>query len=499
MATHTGSGSLNVNSESGQQRNYTMTGGDHNTQYNADNISMGGMRFDNIQASGNSRQHVGNAYYYNAPLQYHGVQTKPKGDPVHANFIRACTEGRISRLNHLRSKGADIDHRDERDATPLHHAAYCGHVEIVRYLLDAGADTDACGKWVGTPLSLASVKGHLPVVELLLKNKADVNQECGYLGSAMHMAYSAGAMDIVKASEKNGGSPGLKQRAVCDRAFLRGLSSAETTSLSMSCAYRPAARVSFASCSPGVIATRRRQLETVRYCLAVEHRFSARELFSLGHLNTVTDRIENPTEQVTTVMAMASTFDSTMLTLLLANGANPRARDSKQSTAMMWLGNCEPLDEAPSSEEISKFVSILREGGIDINSQTRNGFTPLMEAMDSDFSIELAKTLFDQGASANIVNKFGWTALMCAVHSERKSRKQFVELLCERGAFVNLKNLDGDTAMDIARRELRPDDFKAVREVLLRFGATEDVQKRFNTRPPIELSGIIGYRADEFK
>lgn len=472
MATHTGSGSLNVNSGSGQQRNYTMTGGDHNTQYN--NISIGGMRFDNIQASGNSRQHVGNAYYYNSPLQYYGVQTKAKDDPVHANFIRACTDGRTSRLNHLRSQGADIDHRDERDATPLHHASYCGHIEIVRYLINAGADIDACGKWVGTPLSLASVKGHLPIVELLLENKADVDQDCGYLGSAMHMACISGDLNTVKALQKAEASLEVKRSVVYDHVFLHDLSSPKLALLSECPAYRPDAMVRFANCSPGILSVRRCRFETVKYFLAAERALSAREVFSCWSLDTVTDSMKSPIDQVTTIMAAASTFNSKMLILLLAYGANPKARDSMQRTAMLHLRAVGPLGKAASSEEISAFVSILREEGDDVNAQDKTGGTPLMQAVGAFYSVELTKTLFDQGASANIVNKLGWTALMCAVRSERKSRKQFVQLLCERGAFVSLKNLDGETAMDIARRELSPGNFREVREVLMRFGAKEE-------------------------
>lgn len=475
MATHTGSGSLNVNSGSGQQRNYTMAGGDHNTQYNADNISMGGMRFDNIQACGNSRQHVGNAYYYNSPLQYYGVQTKPIDDPVHANFIRACTEGRLQRLNHLRSQGADIDHRDERDATPLHHAAYCGHLEIVRYLLDAGADIDACGKRVGTPLSLASVRGHLPVVELLLENKTDVNQECGYLGSAMHMACAAGALDIVKVLRKSSGSLNAVRMVICDCTFLRDLSSLDKSpSLSTSPAYKLAAEFGMLRCSPGVVAMQTGRDETVQYFLATERGLSAKECVSCWRLTPGNGSVLEGPKNVTLVMLTAGTFNFEMLTRLLAKGADPKARDSIDRTAMFFLGYHDLFGGVPPSEEISTFVSLLKENGIDPNSQERKGQTPLMKATGAIYSVETAKTLLDHGASANIVDRYGRTALMAAVKPECKSRKQFVELLCERGAFVDLKNLDGETAMDIARRDLGPGDFREVREVLLRFGAKEE-------------------------
>ena len=58
--------------------------------------------------------------------------------------------------------------------TPLHQAAYGGHVEIVEILMRHGADVHAVGPGDVTPLNVAVDAGHTAVVKLLLAHGADI-------------------------------------------------------------------------------------------------------------------------------------------------------------------------------------------------------------------------------------------------------------------------------------------------------------------------------------
>lgn len=61
--------------------------------------------------------------------------------------------------------------------TPLHHAAYAGHLEIIELLLEAGADVDAPALNGGTALMRAIQSSRPACVDVLLKAGADVNAE----------------------------------------------------------------------------------------------------------------------------------------------------------------------------------------------------------------------------------------------------------------------------------------------------------------------------------
>ena len=70
----------------------------------------------------------------------------------------------------------DLEARGEYDWTPLHWAAYDGHLSVVLYLCEQGADKKATSggdEW--TPLHYAAHKGHLPVVQYLCEQGADKN------------------------------------------------------------------------------------------------------------------------------------------------------------------------------------------------------------------------------------------------------------------------------------------------------------------------------------
>lgn len=457
-----------------------MIGGEGNTQYNARDMMFGGSRYENIQASGNARQHNGNTYNttnnYRPAALYHSVPTKPADDPIHANFITACAEGQsVNRLNLLVSRGADIDHKDRMDGTPLHHAAFAGHLDIVQYLLDAGADIHAVGTWIGTALSLAVLRGHQDIVVLLLNHKARINQGCGYLGSAAHMACAVGNINIIEILQKKGASFTAKADTAED--LYRDLRDLASASLSASFAYHLTAETTIMSCSAGLLTVNEGHAEVIKHLLASKCGYSVHETGSSRGLRTSESHSELGTTDSnmdggTQVMLAASILDIDTLHVLLENGADATARNSNQGSAMHHLGG-DSSCATRSCKDVSSIIFSLKEKGVDVNSFLPDGTTALMSALRRSQGFEIAKALLDQGASPNIVTENGYTALMCAVAPDCKSRVQCMELLCERGAFVNLKDINGNAALDWAQEILGQNDYNEVKAVLMHFGAKE--------------------------
>jgi ankyrin repeat protein len=56
--------------------------------------------------------------------------------------------------------GADIDSQDSEEYTPLHNAAWNGHIEAVKLLVNSGADINASTYSGDTPYNCAVAKNH---------------------------------------------------------------------------------------------------------------------------------------------------------------------------------------------------------------------------------------------------------------------------------------------------------------------------------------------------
>jgi ankyrin repeat protein len=94
-------------------------------------------------------------------------------------ILRAAKRGGLPDVYELVKKDkALLNARDTDGSTPLHCAAWKGHVEVVEALLDAGAkinDHNQNDHWGTTPLHAAAHGNQKKVVELLIARGADLN------------------------------------------------------------------------------------------------------------------------------------------------------------------------------------------------------------------------------------------------------------------------------------------------------------------------------------
>ena len=90
----------------------------------------------------------------------------------------AALENDCGRARDLIRKNPDcVRDIDSSGYTGLHYASRAGHTEMMRILLDAGADPDArTGAGKVTPLHRAAYMGHLEAVQLLIGQFEPVSQ-----------------------------------------------------------------------------------------------------------------------------------------------------------------------------------------------------------------------------------------------------------------------------------------------------------------------------------
>jgi ankyrin repeat protein len=115
-----------------------------------------------------------------------------KTSELNSRLLSASTGGGRRTLEDVRDlldRGANVNAITEHASwTPLHFAAWYGHVDTARFLLDRGAKMEAEAeqdwtpprkKW--TPLRMAAWRGHVDVAWFLIHAGADISAGFGSL------------------------------------------------------------------------------------------------------------------------------------------------------------------------------------------------------------------------------------------------------------------------------------------------------------------------------
>ena len=86
----------------------------------------------------------------------------------------AAKKGDTESIRQHLAKGADVNGKDDKQATPLHWAAVYGQTEAAELLIGQGADVNGKDGAGSTPLHWAAFLGQPKTVQLLIKKGADV-------------------------------------------------------------------------------------------------------------------------------------------------------------------------------------------------------------------------------------------------------------------------------------------------------------------------------------
>ncbi|XP_002708672.1 ankyrin repeat domain-containing protein 49 [Oryctolagus cuniculus] len=104
-------------------------------------------------------------------------------------LLWAAEKNRLTTVQRILSEKASlVNTRDEDQYTPLHRAAYSGHLDIVRELIAQGADVHAVTVDGWTPLHSACKWNNASVASFLLQHDADINAQTKGLLTPLHLA-----------------------------------------------------------------------------------------------------------------------------------------------------------------------------------------------------------------------------------------------------------------------------------------------------------------------
>jgi ankyrin repeat protein len=434
-------------------------------------------RYENISATDSSKQHNGNVYNNTShTTNYHGF-TPQQQQNLNASLFRASPP----HLSNLLNQGADPNARDRLNLTPLHHAAFLGNVTTVTTLLDAGADAHAIDTFFGTPLCLAGLMGRLEVVELLIERGVNLAQDCEHFGSAAHAACVGRNLDVVKLLASAGADFGAKK-------WVSGVIEGVLEGGYKSCREFPAYRELelgtdkaklFVWLTGAAAGLRSGGREVVTFCAGLERGLRVREeVEGVVFGDLAREKVVMRKKGVSVLMVAATSLDVGVLEVLLERGADARwVSEERESAVLLAVGS------GRGDEGFEASMRLLVKYGADLDARHAGGTTALMVAMRQVTGPVRARVLLEIGAGIDLVDAKGESALMCAVrYSPMETRGQCVELLCQYGAEVQLRNSSGCTALDLAR-ERSGSDGGEVQSILLRYGAGRFGSERQQASP----------------
>ncbi len=112
------------------------------------------------------------------------------------DLLEAVDDRDIGSVRELLRSGADINEKDEYDATPLINAAMSGLTDIVRLLIEHKALLDEKDDDGYTALMYAARYGDTEIVRLLVDNGAAINKRNSYGETALSFADQRGHTEI---------------------------------------------------------------------------------------------------------------------------------------------------------------------------------------------------------------------------------------------------------------------------------------------------------------
>jgi ankyrin repeat protein/TPR repeat protein len=240
----------------------------------------------------------------------------------------------------LIANGADVQAKNWRSETPLHLGVEEGQWRVTNLLISKGADVNAKDKAEITPLLLAVDKRHKEIAELLIAKGADVNAKDENENTPLHCAAFSGCTKIAELLVSNGADVNAK-----DENGSTPLHDAAT----------------------------------------LGHKEMAGLLISHGADINARDK-----EEMTPLHRAVDKRHKEIAELLIAKGADVNAKDEDENT---------PFHYAAFSG-CTKIAELLVSNGADVNAKDKAEITPLHRAVEKSHK-EIADLLIANGADVN--------------------------------------------------------------------------------------------------
>jgi len=378
----------------------------------------------------------------------------PRGTtPLHGAALRGHKE--IAEL--LIAKGVDVNAKNAQGWTALHWAAHYGREEIAELLIAKGVDVNAKKDDGETPLDTA-IRRKKPEVADLLRKHGGKTATVPDTPFTIHHAAEAGSIKTIKQHLVDGVDVNVKDpRGMTPLHFATGWDHKESVELLIDADADVNAKDDEGR-TPLDLATRltswthvRRKRTEIAALLRKHGGKTAKPSISIHkaaetgnieavkqHLAAGMDVDARDAEDKTPLQHAAFWRHKEIVELLIAKGADLNAKDEEGGTALDWA----------ILSKRTEIADLLRKHGGKhgtIRGAVRGG------------DIEAVKEFLADGGGLQDRAPGGRTYLHHAAYYSRdwdRGHKEIVELLIDKGADVNAKDVNGKTPLDEAKGEI---------------------------------------------
>lgn len=459
-------------------------------------------------------------------------QYKPIFDAIQKNDVAGVRD-----ILQLDPKAATyVNESSPIKPTPLLTAAYQGVLpDIIELLLGAGADVNAVDQTKMTALGKAAFRGHLNIVKTLIKHHANVNLQ-GEGGTPLHLAVRGGHLEVVRELIKAGADTKIaaadgNAQQIAHKAYTAASRNKAanvdarmqiikllTPIVPLAPAPEPAPapvpdidRIDAAGNTPlhnailaGNPAEVQKLLSTGAHTTIVNSAQETPVHTAIRSWKTAMSE-RKPEAQIKayqdiilmlrpTIMLATKSGDAELVRLLIRNGANVKAKELGNNTALHWASILGYRDIADA----------LISAGADINAKNDQGFSPLHDAVFNG-QLDLVKFLIRSGIRLDQRDTENKTPLRLAFsrlnyESSRANNENRIRLfhyiitslLSAAADTVGITqqelaqtDIDGNTALHWAVRICSPTEVQA----LIRLGVAKDRPNR-KGQTPLQLAEI---------
>lgn len=288
-------------------------------------------------------------------------------------LLWALSERHLPVARRLVERGASVQQASKAGFTPLMMAARFGQKDATAFLLDQGAPLNAVDKEGLDALMVAVLRGQVDMALYLLEKGADArNDKAGY--TALHWA---------SGKWESGMTHDYPDATTEEWRYLNGLPDRKAELISALIARGADVNAVMKKAPP-------------RYGIHLFHMM--------------------PLSGATPFFLAALSADAGTMKLLVSKGANPKAVNQNQSTALMvaaGLGRV-PGDSLITDEDSYEAAKYCLELGIDVNAANASGETALHGTAYYG-NPKVAQLLVERGATVAARNRNGQTALSLSI------------------------------------------------------------------------------------